>query len=150
MWLKIALFIPRRLRGKLFPELDFDGCNVFWCKEGWPFLVFAGFGCSPKIFKGQNTPFPNDTSSNMLLEKICLLALFCIGLVVQDPSPFKEKAGQNQPSRCQHDVAMELIQHENRGRSQQFCFPQSIASLLVQGLKEWLDVLFCWLPHKMY
>ena len=29
MWLKISLVIPRPLHGKLLPEFNFDGCNVW-------------------------------------------------------------------------------------------------------------------------
>ena len=47
--LEITPLIPRHLLRKLLPEFNSDECNVFWCNRGWPFMVLAGFGCSPKI-----------------------------------------------------------------------------------------------------
>ena len=56
------------------------------------------------------------------------LETVCIGLLVQDLS-FQDEAGQNQPSRSQHDVAMELIQHEIQAALNIFRFPQTMVIL---------------------
>ena len=47
--------------------------------------------------------------------------------------PCKEEAGRKQPSRCQHDIAMELIQHEIRSALSNFLF-SSMANAHAQGV----------------